>query len=185
MHRLAGLFDLGAPVSWLLTKVFSPLAPIFDFIGDHRWGVFALLLVVAAGAAWVYVPVIGRQTAKLLLVVAVAAGFYDGGYSHRAAIDREAWKQAEQVRRAAELAEYARRAAELTKARIAADAAEAALKSQMEEHAAYMRDIENASKAANNDPCLSGAGVVRLDGIGRRKKASPTRGPHRSAPGGA
>jgi|GEM_PF-2640113 len=169
---------------WLLTKIFSPLAPLVHFIGDHRYGSIAVLLVVAAGAAWVYVPVVGRQTAKLLLVVAVAAGFYDGGYSHRAAIDRAAWQQAEAVRRAAELAEYARRAAELTKARSDAEAAEAALKSQMEEHAAYMRDIENASKAANNDPCLSGAGVVRLDGIGRRKKASPTRDPRRAAPRG-
>lgn len=159
---------------WLASKLFGALfggfAPIFHFIGDHRYGAIAVLLVIAAGAAWVYVPVVGRQTAKALLVVAVAAGFYDGGYSHRAAIDRAAWAQAEAARIAAEEAEHARRDSELAKAHRAAESAEKALHAQMEEHARYQVEIDNASKANDNRPCLDSTGLMRLDRIGRRKK---------------
>lgn len=160
---------------WMASKLFGALfggfAPIFHFIGDHRYGTIALLLVVAAGAAWVYVPVVGRQTAKALLVVAVAAGFYDGGYSHRAAIDRAAWAQAEAARKAAEEAEHVRRDREIAKARSLADAAIAVLKAEREEHKRQLKDTDNASKANDNRPCFDRASVLRVDGIGRRKKA--------------
>lgn len=154
---------------WLLSMIFAPLAPIFHFIGDHRYGSIAVLLVVAAGAAWVYVPVAGRNIAKALLVLAVAAGFYDDGYSHRAAIDREAWAQAEAERVRIGLLEHARREDAIAKARRDADAAEAALKSQQEEHARFQREIENASKANDRVPCIDAPGVMRLDRIGRKK----------------
>lgn len=156
---------------WLLTKVFSPLASIFHFVGDHRYGTIALLLVAAAAAAWVYVPIAGRKIAKALLVVAVAAGFYDGGYSHRAEVDRKAWARAQEAHLAAVVAEHVRRDFELEKARREAELAEAALKSQQEEHARYMVEIDNASKANDNRPCLDAPSVVRLDRAGRRKKA--------------
>lgn len=160
---------------WLASKLFETafggVAPIFHFIGDHRYGTIALLLVAAAVAAWVYVPVVGRQTAKALLVVAVAAGFYDGGYSHRAAIDRAAWAQADAARRKAWDAEIARRESELAKSHRAAESAEAALHAQMEEHARYQVEIDNASKANDNRPCLDRASVLRIDRIGRRNKA--------------
>ncbi|MBM3553671.1 MAG: hypothetical protein FJX45_18475 [Alphaproteobacteria bacterium] len=160
---------------WLASKAFDAIfggfAPIVHFVGDHRYGTIALLLIVAAVAAWIYLPVVGRQTAKALLVVAVAFGFFDWGYSHRAAIDRVAWEQAEAARKAAEEAERARRASELAKARRDADAAEQALHAQMEEHARYMVEIDNVSKANDNRPCLDRAGVLRIDRIGRRKKA--------------
>jgi hypothetical protein len=156
---------------WLLTKIFAPLMPLFHFVGDHRYGTVAVLLLVAAVAAWAYLPVVGAQTAKLLLVISVAFGCFDWGYSHRAAIDREAWKQAESIRLAAEIAERARRDFVLDKTRRDADATAAALASQQEEHARYMVEMENASKVANHDSCLSGSSVVRLDRIGRRKKA--------------
>ncbi len=154
---------------WLLTKVFAPIAPIFHFIGDHRYGSIAVLLVVAAGAAWAYLPVVGAQTAKILLVIAVAAGFYDGGYSHRAAIDREAWKQAEAERVRLGLLERARREDAIAAARHDAETAEAALKSQQEEHARFQKEIEDASKANDRLPCIDAAGVMRLDRIGRKK----------------
>lgn len=156
---------------WILSKLFGQFAPAINFLGDHRYGAVAVALVIAAGAAWFYLPAVGRQVAKALLVVAVGFGCYDGGYSHRAAIDRETWRQAEAARLAAELAEHGRRVAELDKARRDADAAEAALASQQEEHARYMVETENASKANDNNPCLDRAGVMRLDRIGRRKKA--------------
>ena len=156
---------------WLLTKVFSPLAPVFNFIGDHRYGTIAVLLVAAAAAAWVYVPIAGRKIAGGLLVAAVAAGFFDWGYSYRAAIDRKAWAAAEAERVRLGFLEHARREDEIAKARREAELAEIALKSQQEEHARYMVEMESASKAANNNTCLSGPSVMRLDRIGRRKKA--------------
>lgn len=154
---------------WLLTKVFSPLAPIAHLIGDHRYGSIAVLLVVTAGAAWVYVPVAGRKIAGALIVAAVAAGFFDWGYSHRAAIDRKAWEQADAERVRIGRVEHSRRDDEIAKARRGAELAEAALKSQQEEHARYMVEMENASKANDRNPCLDGAGVMRLDRIGRKK----------------
>jgi hypothetical protein len=167
------LVGVGALVMvWLISTIFSPLAPVFHFIGDHRFGAIALLLVVAAAAAWVYVPVAGRNIAKVLLVVAVAAGFFDWGYSYRAAIDREASARAEAERVRLGLLEHQRREEAIAKARRDADAAEAALKAQQEEHAAYMREIEHASERNNSVQCLDAAAGVRLDKIGsRRKKA--------------
>jgi len=157
---------------WLLTKIFAPLLPLFHFIGDHRYGSIAVLLLVAAVAAWAYLPAVGAQTAKLLLVAAVALGCFDWGYSHRAAIDREAWAVAENERVRLGLIEHARRNDEIAKARREAELAEIALKSQQEEHARFQREIEDASKANDHSPCIDAAGVMRLDKIGaRRKKA--------------
>jgi len=156
---------------WLLSKLFSQFAPLFHFIGDHRYGAIAVLLLAGAIAAWVYLPVVGAQTAKALLIVAIGFATFDWGYSHRAEIDRKAWQQAEAARLAAELAEHARRDSVLEKARRDADAAETALHSQMEEHARYMQEMEDASRANDNLPCLDRAGLMRLDRIGRRKKA--------------
>jgi hypothetical protein len=157
---------------WLLSTIFSPLAPIFHFIGDHRYGAIALLLVAAAAATWVYVPVAGRNIAKALIVAAVAAGFFDWGYSYRAAVDREAWARAEAERVRLGNIEHARREEAIAKARREAESAEAALKAQQEEYAAYMREIEHASEINNSVSCLDAAAGVRLDKIGaRRKKA--------------
>jgi len=157
---------------WLFTKVFSPFTSVFHFIGDHRYGAIAALLVVAAGAAWVYVPVAGRKLAGALIVAAVAAGFFDWGYSYRAAIDRKAWAAAEAERERIGLIEHARRNDEIAKARREAELAEIALKSQQEEHAKFQQEIEDASKARDAAPCLDAPGVLRLDKIGaRRKKA--------------
>lgn len=157
---------------WLLSKVFSPIASIFHFVGDHRYGTIAVLLIVAAVAAWVYVPIAGRKIAGALIVAAVAAGFFDWGYSYRAAIDRKAWAAAEAERVRMGLIERARREDAIAKARRDADAAQAALKAQQEEHAAYMREIEHASERNNSVQCLDAAAGLRLDKIGaRRKKA--------------
>jgi hypothetical protein len=160
---------------WLLSKLFGQVAehvaPLFHFIGDHRYGAIALLFVAVAAASWAYLPVVGARTAKILLIVAIAFATFDWGYSHRAAIDREAWNRAESLRLAAEVAERARRDFVLDKTRRDAEATDAALKSQQEEHARYMVEMENASKANDRNPCLDGAGVMRIDRIGRRKKA--------------
>jgi hypothetical protein len=150
---------------WLLTKVFSPLAPIFHFIGDHRYGSIAVLLVVAAGAAWVYVPVAGRNIAKVLIVLAVAAGFYDGGYSHRAAIDREAWAQAEQAQRAAELAEHLRREAVISKAKAEAIAEARAQVALEAEQNRILKESEDASRVNDHSACLPAASILRLNKI--------------------
>ncbi len=155
---------------WLISKVLSPLASVFHFIGDHRYGSIAVLLVAAAAAAWVYVPIAGRKIAGGLLVAAVAAGFFDWGYSYRAAIDRKAWAAAEAERVRLEQIEHARRNDEIAKARREAELAEIALKSQQEEHAKFQREIEDASKANDASTCLDGAGVMRLDKIGARRK---------------
>ena len=156
---------------WLLTKIFSPLTPFYNFVGDHRYGTVAFFLIVVAVAAWAYVPVAGRKIAAALIVAAVAAGFFDWGYSYRAEIDRKAWTAVEAERVRLVIVERARREDAIAKARREAELAEIALKSQQEEHARYMVEMESASKAANNNPCLSGPSVMRLDRIGRRKKA--------------
>jgi len=157
---------------WLISTIFSPLAPVFHFIGDHRYALLALLALVAAGAARLYVPVAGGALAKALVALAIGLGCFDWGYSHRAAIDREAAARAEAERVRIGLIERARREDAIAKARRDAEAAEAALKAQQEEHAAYMREIEHASERNNSVQCLDAAAGLRLDRIGaRRKKA--------------
>ena len=90
---------------WLLSKLFEQVAehvaPVFDFADDHRYGAIALLFAIGAAAAFVFLPVFKRQAAALLAVVALVCAIFDGGYSHRAAIDRAAWARAEAARRAA------------------------------------------------------------------------------------
>lgn len=150
---------------WLLSKLFEQVAPLFHFIGDHRYGSFALLLFVAALAAWACLPVIGAQTAKILGVLALCFLVFDWGYSYRAAIDRETWKQAEARRLAAELAEHARREAALAKAKtdaVAAARAEAALEA---DRAKILMETDNASRENDRRACLPAAGVMRLNRI--------------------
>lgn len=90
---------------WLLSKLFEQVsehvAPAFDFASDHRYGAIALLFAIGAAAALFLMPVFKREAAALLAVGALVLAIFDGGYSHRAAIDRKAWAQAEATRKAA------------------------------------------------------------------------------------
>lgn len=97
----------------------------------------------------------------------VIAWLWSGHRHDAACAAREKAAESERVRIG--LMEHSRREDAITKARADADAAEAALKSQQEEHARYMVEMENASKANDRNPCLDSAGVMRLDRIGRKK----------------
>ncbi|MBS4019888.1 MAG: hypothetical protein KGZ68_16835 [Dechloromonas sp.] len=149
---------------WLLTKVFSPLAPIFHFIGDHRYGSIAVLLIVAAAAAWVYVPVAGRKIAGGLIVAAVAAGFFDWGYSYRAAIDRKAWAQAEKARADAEEKEEKRREDAVDSAATWAREEARRLASEEENRAKQSKEIDDAARNSHR-PGLSLPFVLQLGKI--------------------
>jgi hypothetical protein len=156
---------------WLVSQLFQSVAPFFDFIGDHRYALLSMLALVAAGAARLYVPVAPGALANALIALAIGLACFDWGYSHRTAIDREAWASAGAERVRVGLLERARREDAIAKARRDAESAEAALKAQQEEHAAYMREIEHASER-NSVQCLDAAAGVRLDKISaRRKKA--------------
>lgn len=101
-------------------------------------------------------------------VIAFVIAWLWSGHRHDVACAaREKAAEAERVRIG--MIEHSRREDAIAKARSDADAAEAALKSQQEEHAKYQREIENASKANDRVPCIDGAGSVRLDRIGRKK----------------
>lgn len=150
---------------WLVSKLFGQFAPLFNFIGDHRWGGVALLLVIGAAAAWAYLPIVGAQTAKVLLIVAVGFATFDWGYSHRAAIDRETWRQTEAVRLAAELAEHARREDVIAKARDEAAADARRLATEEAARETILKESEHASHANDNRACLPVSGVMRLNRI--------------------
>jgi hypothetical protein len=150
---------------WLLSKLFGQFAPLFHFLGDHRYGAIAVLLIAGAVAAWAYLPVIGAQTAKILIAAALAFACFDWGYSHRAAIDREAWARAEAAHVAAEIAEHERREAVIAKAKadaIAAARAQVALEAEQNK---ILKESEDASRANDHNACLSADSVLRLNKI--------------------
>ncbi|MGD9545056.1 MAG: hypothetical protein AB7F41_14540 [Methylocystis sp.] len=98
------------------------------------------------------------------------AWLWSGHREAKRCAEREAAAEAERVRIG--LLEHARREDAIAQARKKAEAAEATFKSQQEEHARYMQEIEDASKVRDAAPCLDRASVLRLDRIGtRRKKA--------------
>lgn len=150
---------------WLISKIFAPFAPIFHFIGDHRYGAIAIVLLAAAALAWMHIPVVGRNIAKVFVVLAVAAGFFDWGYSYRADIDREARAREESARIAAELKEFVRREAAIKKSHdqaVAAARAEVALEA---DRAKVLREADRESRANDKSSCLPASAVMRLDKI--------------------
>lgn len=150
----------------VLLKIAAPFVELFQFIGDHRYGVIAVLALVGAVTAR-NVPVAGAALSKGLIALAIGFGCFDWGYSHRAAIDREAWNQAEATRLAAELAEHARRGTVIAEARKAAAAEARALAAQEAERNKIVKESEDASRANDKRSCLDVPGVLRLNRIGR------------------
>jgi hypothetical protein len=93
------------------------------------WGyimpIIGVVLVVAAAAAFVYVPIFGRWIAAALLVVAAGLFAFDEGYRVRGSMDQSAalkadivelQRQADASKAVAENAAAAERAAEATAA---------------------------------------------------------------------
>ncbi|PPD10298.1 MAG: hypothetical protein CTY36_00455 [Methylocystis sp.] len=148
----------------VLLKIAEPFVELFQFIGDHRYGALSLLALVGAVAAR-NVPLAGAALSKGLFALAIGLSCFDGGYSWRAAIDREAWDRAEASRLAAELAEHGRREAAIAKARVAAVAearAQAALEAYREK---ILKESDYASRENDRRPCLPASSVVRLNRI--------------------
>jgi hypothetical protein len=148
----------------VLLKIATPFVELFQFVGDHRYGALAVLALVGAAAAR-NVPLAGAALSKGLVALAIGVAFFDGGYSWRAAIDRETWKQAEAARLAAELAEHARREAAIAKAKadaIAAARAEAALEADREK---ILKESDHASRENDRNACLPASSVMRLNRI--------------------
>lgn len=148
----------------VLLKIAAPFVELFQFIGDHRYGALAVLALVAAIAAR-NVPLAGAALSKGLFAIAIGLSCFDGGYSYRAAIDREAWDRAEASRLAAELAEHGRREAAIAKSKvdaIAAARAEAALETDREK---ILKESYHASRENDRSACLPASSVMRLDRI--------------------
>lgn len=148
----------------VLLKIATPFVELFQFVGDHRYGALAVLALVGAVVAR-NLPLAGAALSKGLVALAIGLVFFDGGYSWRAAIDREAWDRAEATRLAAELAEHARREAAIARAKadaIAVARAEAALEADREK---ILKESEHASHAHDRGPCLSASSVMRLNRI--------------------
>lgn len=148
----------------MLLKIAAPFVELFQFIGDHRYSALAALALTGAVATR-NVPVAGAALSKALLFIAIGFGCFDGGYSWRAAIDREAWDRAEASRIAAELAEHARREAAIAKAKvdaIAAARAQAALEADREK---ILKESDHASRENDRSACLPASGVMRLNRI--------------------
>lgn len=148
----------------VLLKIAAPFVELFQFIGDHRCGALAILALVGAVAAR-NVPLAGAALSKGLFAIAIGFACFDGGYSWRAAIDREAWDRAEASRLAAELAEHGRREAVIAKAKadaIAAARAEVALEADREK---ILKESDHASRENDRHPCLPASGVMRLNRI--------------------
>jgi hypothetical protein len=142
MPRLAGLSDLGASMS-----------------------VTAILAVLRGGASLLF------EFAKTWIggfTIAFVVAWLWSGHRHDAACAaREKAAEAERVRIG--LLEHSRREDAIAKARRDADAAAVALTIEEAKNADLKKDIENASKANDRVPCIDGAGVMRLDRIGRKK----------------
>ncbi|WP_018407942.1 hypothetical protein [Methylocystis rosea] len=148
----------------VLLKIAAPFVELFQFIGDHRYSALAALALTGAVAAR-NVPIAGAALSKALFALAIGFACFDGGYSYRAAIDREAWNQAEAARLAVELAEHARREAAIAKARNAAGAearAQAALEADREK---ILKESDHASRENDRSACLPASSVMRLNRI--------------------
>ena len=130
----------------------------FTFIADHRMGLVALALVIAGGAARVYIPVVGRQVATVAWIAAAAAGAWDAGYSTRAASDRSAEiaAQATQLR------------ADLASANAIADAASRRAETAESQHADDQNRVSDYEKklVQMGDCALTDADRGRLRAIG-------------------
>ncbi|MGJ0504653.1 MAG: hypothetical protein ACR65X_13125 [Methylocystis sp.] len=130
----------------------------------QRYGALAILALVGAVAVR-NVPLGGAALSKGLFALAIGFACFDGGYSWRAAIDREAWDRAEASRLAAELAEHARREAAIGRARVAAIAearAQAALEADREK---ILKESDHASRENDHSACLPASSVMRLNRI--------------------
>jgi hypothetical protein len=148
----------------VLLKIVAPFVELFQFVGDHRYGALAVLALVGAVAAR-NVPLAGAALSKGLIAIAIGFACFDGGYSYRAAIDRESWTRAEAARLAAELAEHGRRETAIAKARddaIAAARAEAALEADREK---ILKESDDASRENDRSACLPASSVMRLNKI--------------------
>lgn len=125
----------------------------------------AILTILKSGASLLFE--FAKTWIGAFTIAFVIAWLWSGHRHDAACAARE--KAAEDERVRIGLLEHSRREDAITKARRDADAAEAALKSQQEEHARYQREIEDASKANDHNPCIDAPGVMRLDRIGRKK----------------
>lgn len=150
----------------VLLKIAAPFVELLQFIGDHRYGALAVLAFAGAVAAR-NAPLAGAALSKGLLALAIGLSCFDGGYSYRATIDREAWKQAEAARLAAELAEHARRGTVIAEARKAAAAEARTLAVQEAERNKIVKESEDASRANDKRSCLDVPSILRLNRIGR------------------
>jgi biopolymer transport protein ExbB/TolQ len=127
--------------------------------------VTAILAVLKSGASLLFA--FAKTWVGGFVIAFVVAWLWSGHRHDAACAAREKAAEAERVRIG--LIEHSRREDAIAKARREAELAEAALKSQQEEHARYMLEMENASKANDARPCLPADSSVRLDRIGRKK----------------
>lgn len=154
-------------MGWLVAQLFAPLSGVIAFVGDHRWGALALVALAASVAARVYLAPEGTGISKLMFWAAIGLACFDWGYSHRAAIDRDAWARAEAARLHAALIEHARREDEIAKARAAADAEARAEARQEADREIRRKESEDASHAHDRGSCLDADSVLRLQRLGR------------------
>lgn len=136
----------------------------------------ALALLASAVAAFLYVPLFGKQLAVGLIALAAATFAYDLGFNERASLDHSASLTAEITQLQANAAELQRQAAA---AREVADDAKSA-EQNAEDHAAINEqkvDEYVAELAKRKTPAcgLSDVDVGRLRGIGAasRSHAAP------------
>jgi hypothetical protein len=130
---------------------------MFTVLWGYVLPIIGVVLVVAAAAAFIYVPVFGRWIAAILLIVAAGVFAFDEGYRVRGGMDRsetlkaniiELQRQAEASKTVAESAAAAERKAE-----------DAAAESQREVN-------DYVSQLAKSPGCgLSDADIERLQHI--------------------
>lgn len=144
--------------------LFSYVTSAFTFVGDHRFGAFAVLAFAAGAYVRVQLPLTGKLISNLLFAVGIAILFLDLGYSYRAKIDREEQARADMARKAAEFAEDVRRRAVLSQAWDEADRRAQALKGLEKDRQRILEELDNATRN-NRRPGLSLPLVLQLDRI--------------------
>ena len=133
------------------------------------WGyilpLIGLVLVLAAGACFIYVPIFGRWIAAGLLVIAAALFAFGVGYQERGALDQSATLRKDIAQLQANNAELQRQADEAKN--VAADAA-AAEKVAEDQATANQQKVDAYVAQLQSSPgCgLTDADVERLRAIG-------------------
>lgn len=115
-----------------------------------------VLLLIAAAAAYIYVPIVGRYLAAACLVVAAGTFAFTEGYRERGTLDQSAVLQADKVELQRQLDESKTVAADAAVAQKAAEDSAAATQKKVDAYVAQIKQTPPCGLTADDVDGLLG-----------------------------